>query len=207
MADLLSLIHSPHASIDEIGAYLDSLSQPARLLAIDGLGLRAQRALYRKAASAQPLSLTHFVPTNAAPRQDVCHQGRNTLPLPGRHRRFKKRFCRPDGDEQRLFGYNDAPSQRLIGPGYFVAVPSTAQPSWAERGAIVIDYFQIPDGPVVETWPTVIPNSQGLQRFIYNGTRDFMRQVSAHVSIGAAYKGEIPVGSYFTLCRVENNPR
>ena len=45
------------------------------------------------------------------------------------------------------------------------------------------------------------PNSEGLQRFIYMGTRDFMRRVSEHVSIGAAYKGEKPLDHYFTLCR------
>jgi len=202
MSDLLSFIRSPQTSIEQIGAYLDQLSPTDRHVAVDGLGLRAQRALYRKAVDAPPLSLAHFVPAQTAPRQDVCHEGRNTLPLPSRHKRFRKRFCRPEDGSNRLFGYNDAPSRGLLGPGYFVAVPSTAKPEWAERGAVVIDYFQVPDGPVVPDWPAVVPNSQGLQRLIYNGTRDFMRRVSQHVSIGAAYKGERAVGSYFVLCRV-----
>ena len=32
-------------------------------------------------------------------------------------------------------------------------------------------------------------------------TRDFMRRVSAHVSIGKAYKDEKPMPAYFALCR------
>ncbi len=34
------------------------------------------------------------------------------------------------------------------------------------------------------------PNSQGLQVFVYHRTRDFMRKVSEHVSIGRASTGE-----------------
>ena len=50
-------------------------------------------------------------------------------------------------------------------------------------------------------WPRVRSNREGLQRLVYYGTRDFMRRVSQHVSIGAAYKGEKPLDHYFTLCR------
>jgi hypothetical protein len=54
---------------------------------------------------------------------------------------------------------------------------------------------------VVEGWPKVVANNVGLQVLVYNGTRDFMRRVSDHVSIGAAYKGENPLDHYFTLVR------
>ena len=57
------------------------------------------------------------------------------------------------------------------------------------------------DGAVPSDWPKVVPNTQGLQRFIYHGTRDFMRRVSQHVSIGAAYKGEKKLDHYFVLVR------
>jgi hypothetical protein len=46
-----------------------------------------------------------------------------------------------------------------------------------------------------------VPNSRGLQRFVYHRTRDFMRRVSRHVTIGAAYKGESPLDHYFVLVR------
>ena len=34
-----------------------------------------------------------------------------------------------------------------------------------------------------------------------NPDREFLRKVSAHVTIGAAYKGERALDHYFTLCR------
>jgi hypothetical protein len=89
----------------------------------------------------------------------------------------------------------------LIGPGFFVAVPTADRPQWAARGGVVVDYYQIPDGAVADGWPTVVANDWRLQRFVYHQTRDFMRRVSRHVSIGAAYKRERPLDHYFTLCR------
>ena len=93
------------------------------------------------------------------------------------------------------------PIVNTIGPGYFVAIPTEGHEGWPSRGAVVVDYFQVPDGPVVDGWPKVKPNSSGLQMFVYNKTRDFMRRVSSHVSIGAAYKVEKALDHYFVLCR------
>jgi len=70
-----------------------------------------------------------------------------------------------------------------------------------QDGWVVIDYFQVPDGPVAEGWPQVVANDWRLQRFVYHQTRDFMRRVSRHVSIGAAFKRERPLDHYFVLCR------
>ena len=73
---------------------------------------------------------------------------------------------------------------------------------WGElRGAIVVDYFQIPDGPVAAGWPRVVANDWRLQRLVYHHTRDFMRRVSAHVTIGAAFREESALDHYFILCR------
>ena len=148
-----------------------------------------------------PFALDHFVPRGVPPVTAVHHKGKNTLPLPGKHKFFEKRFARPQDGSERLFGYNQSPSKNLVGPGFFVTVYTHSNPAWSERGAIVVDYFQVPDGAVPAGWPAVIPNSQGLQRFVYKGTRDFMRRVSGHVSIGAAYKGEKALDHYFVLVR------
>ena len=129
------------------------------------------------------------------------HFGRNTLPLPGAHKQFEKRFCRPRSDGGRLFGYNEAPSRWIVGPGYFVAVPTAGHARWENRGPVVIDYYQVPEGPVPQRWPRIVPNSHGVQRFVYFRTRDFMRSVSQHVSIGAAYKEDKKLDHYFVLCR------
>jgi hypothetical protein len=120
------------------------------------LGRSQQRTLYEK-AHAQPIGLDHFV-NGGPPRSEVIHDGLNTLPVPTPFRRFQKRFCRPDRDGGRLYGYNEGITRKLIGPGYFVAVPTKGRPSWEARGPVVIDYFQVPDGEVVDGWPRVVEN-------------------------------------------------
>jgi hypothetical protein len=200
MTTLDERIDDEHTGIDAIGAYLDGLDADTRAREVGALGRARQRLLWEKAAHAAPLGLGDFV-GDARARAEVIHDGVNTLPLPPPLRRFQKRFCRPDRGDARLFGYNEGPTRRWIGPGYFVAIPTAGRPHWTARGAIVIDYFQVPDGEVADTWPRVRDNGSGLQRFVYDRTRDFMRRVSRHVSIGAAYKRERPLDHYFVLCR------
>ena len=69
------------------------------------------------------------------------------------------------------------------------------------HGGVVVDYFEVPAEAVVDGWPRVVPNGRGLQRFVYHQTRDFLRAVSEHVSIGAAFKRNRPLDHYFVLCR------
>ena len=192
---LAALVDDPHTGCDAIGAHLDALDGTARWREVSALDRDRQRMLYEKAG---PIELAHF--SSAALREEVIHDGVNTLPLPPPLRRFQKRFCRTP-DPARLFGYNEGPTRRLVGPGYFVAIPTAGKPAWHARGAVVVDYFQIPDGEVAAGWPRVVDNHWRLQRFVYEATRDFMRRVSAHVSIGAAFKRERPLDHYFVLCR------
>jgi len=194
------LIADPATDIAAIARHLDGLDARTRAGEVLGLDRATQRTLYEKAAAAAPIDLAHFV-GDAGPGVEVIHDGRNTLPLPGPLRGFQKRFCRPVDGSARLFGYNEGPTRRVVGPGYFVAVPTAGRPAWQARGAIVVDYFQIPDGPVAAGWPRVVANDWRLQRLVYHHTRDFMRRVSAHVSIGAAFKEERPLDHYFVLCR------
>jgi len=205
MLSLGGMIDDNRVGIDAIGAHLDSLPADARWREVEQLDRDRQRTLYEKAAHARPIAAAHFV-GDAGPREEVIHDGINTLAVPRLLRRFQKRFCRPEGNgkpDARLFGYNEGPTRRLIGPGYFVALATAPWPQWSARGAIVIDYFQIPDGAVADGWPPVVANDWRLQRLVYHQTRDFMRLVSRHVSIGAAFKRERPLDHYFTLCRRE----
>jgi len=205
MPGLTDMIDDEHTDVAAIGAYLDGLEADARWREVKQLDRDRQRTLYEKAAHAPPIDFAHFV-GDAKPRQEVIHDGVNTLPVFPKWKRFQKRFCRPDGGgnghaDARLFGYNEGPSRNLIGPGFFVAVPTADRPQWSARGAIVVDYYQVPDGAVAEGWPRVVENDWRLQRFVYHETRDFMRRVSRHVSIGAAFKRERPLDHYFVLCR------
>ena len=200
MTTLKDLIHDETKTIADIGAWLDAQSAQTRLAESRTLDRNDQRQLYRRAGNAH-FSLEHFVPKDVADVTAVHHDGKNTLPLPGKMKFFQKRFCRPDDGSDRLFGYNVSKPNDLIGPGYFVARYTAGNPAWTERAPIVIDYFQVPDGRVPSEWPPVVPNTQGLQRFAISDTRDFMRRVSHHVSIGAAHKVEKPIDHYFILVR------
>jgi len=198
---LKGLIDTPKLSIGVIAAYLDGLGHDARVAELARTTRDEQRRLYEKAGASAPLTLDHFLPPNVGPLEPVVHHGRNTLPVPRKHRFFSKTMSRPEDGTPRAFGYNDSPSKDWIGPGYFVLEATAGNPEWEARGAWVVNYLTFPDGPVPEDWPRVRPNTEGLQRFVYHGTLDFMRRVSEHVSIGAAYRGDKPLDHYFTLCR------
>ena len=200
---LTRLIKSSTCTPDELAAYLDGLTHQQRLGQLRKLCRCAQARLWGRVATAPALDLSHFVPPELPDQQEVIHHGRNTLPL---FRTFEKRFCRPAGETDRLFGYNEGTTRALLGPGYFVTRPTAGNTAWEARGAVVVDYFQVPDAPVAPGWPAVVKNSQGGQRLVYHRTRDFMRRVSHHLSIGRAYKGELKLPSYFVLCREDKVP-
>lgn len=197
---LLKMIQNK-AEISKIADFLDSLSHEKRLEETRTLSRKNQEWLYQQSKESEPLQLSDFVPTEE-PNVEVIHYGRNTLPLPNSLKLFEKRFCRPQNREEALYGYNEGMTRPLIGPGYFVAKPCPEE--WEQLGSIVIDYFEVPDEPVVDGWPKVKHNNQGLQILVYHQTRDFMRRVSSNVTIGAAYKKDKPLGHYFILCRNES---
>lgn len=200
----LEMLAQPTVRVEALARWLDALTHAERLSLLDALDRKTQRRLYTVASLSPALTLDDLVPIGRGVRTEVRHLGRNTLPLPAAHKRFEKRMCRPDDGTARLFGYNEAPSRGLIGPGYFVAYPTRDNPVWASRGDVVVDYYRVPDGPVAETWPKVVPNREGLQRFVYHGTRDYLRRVSSHFCIGAAYKGEHALGHFFVLLREDD---
>lgn len=185
------------SSIGEIADYLDGLDHATRLEKIYSLSGADQMRLYEKAAGAPRLDLAYFVPSSVPDGREVVHYGKNSMPI---FRMFQKRLCRPAGGRNELWGYNETVVRPWIGPGYFVAHETAAAGS-DPRGAVVVDYFRVPDGPVVSGWPAVRPNRQGLQRFVYDQTRDYMRRISAHVSIGIAWRKESRVMGTFVLCR------
>jgi hypothetical protein len=195
----LSQLLQSDANFEQITQHLDHLDPPTRRQETQALDGRGQKVLYEMAAKGPPINFAHFVPEGTKDGQEVIHAGRNSQPA---FRLFEKRWCRPSGHPGELWGYNEASVRPLIGPGYFVA-HMTENDGNDPRGAVVVDYFMEPEGPVPEGWPGIRPNSRGLQMFIYNKMRDYMRRVSEHVSIGAAYRMEKRIMGYFVLCREE----
>lgn len=173
-----------------LAAHLDALDSAARIAEVRSLSRAEQARLFEAARGARPVSLDDFVPPGTRPLEPVIHHGRNSLPL---FTLFEKRFCRPDAGGAELWGYNEQPFKTLTGPGYFVARQESAL-------EVVIDYCEVPPRKPA-AWPAILPNSARLSRFIYYRTRDFMRGVSRHVSVGRATREGRPMDNWFVLCR------
>lgn len=201
MNDLGAMI-ARNASAATIAAHLDKMRHDGRVAELSTLNRSQQRLLFGIAARNEPVGLDFFVPGGQAPGAPVSHHGTNTLRLPRPLRQFEKRFVREPAGE-RLLGYNEWRLRGVLGPGYFVAVPTAGNATWEDRGGVVVDYFEVPDSKDLtpEDWPAVMPNSKGLQRFVYHHTRDFLRRVSGDVAIGVAFRDETPLDHYFTLAR------
>ncbi|MBZ0117215.1 MAG: hypothetical protein K8H88_09485 [Sandaracinaceae bacterium] len=197
------------ASIQAIADYLDALEASAREAEVTSLDRADQARLFEKAGDAPALTLDAFVPASVPPLVAVHHPGRNTIATLETFQRFQKRFTRPSAQADELWGYN-ASNAFFVKPGYFVAYETRLcerQESWRSRGGVVVDYHRVPPAGAAlpEGWPRVVPSSVGLQRFVYHLTRDFMRRVSAHATIGRASreddKGDRILDYWFTLCR------
>jgi hypothetical protein len=168
---------------------LDDLAEPDRLRAVAGLRRKELAALFEAAAENQPLRLTDLVPAKVPALTEVIHDGKNSLPM---FTRFEKRVCRPPGQDDELWGYNEQDLRAITGPGYFVI--------HSERHDVVVDYRRLPPEPP-PGWPKILPNSARLSRFIYNGTVDVLRRVSEGVTIGRAYRQGKAMDNWFALVR------
>lgn len=176
--------------LDAIGAHFDGLSASARLEAARSLDARQQARLF-EAAQGRRVRVADFVPESTASMTPVIHYGRNSLPT---FKIFEKRFCRPTDGATELWGYNHQAMSLFTGPGYFVARDDGPD-------EVVIDYWVVPKGPPPVGWPTILPNSARLSRFVYYHTRDYMRRVSQHVTIGRARRNDKVMDNWFVLCR------
>jgi hypothetical protein len=155
---------------------------------------KEQRELW-KLCEGQTIDADHFVPPATGTLVEVIHHGRNSLPA---HNFFQKRFTRAEEASSDLYGYNEQSWAWLTGPGYFVAHDTANEKE--PPGEYVIDYTRIP-AKKVASWPKILPNDARLGRFVYAGTKDYMRRVSAHVSIGRAHRDGRPMNAWFVLCR------
>ncbi|MDP3274523.1 MAG: hypothetical protein Q8Q09_04960 [Deltaproteobacteria bacterium] len=182
--------------IASLAARLDGMTHHERVRHVCDLGAREQAQLFDAAKGVRKLSIEDFVPERLGELTQVVHHGRNSLPV---FTRFEKRFCRaPQQDHPgELWGYNEQIMKLVTGPGYFVAynVPDDE---------VLIDYTRVPPRGA-PGWPAVLPNSARLSRVIYNGTKDLMRGVSKHVSIGRAARAGKDMDNWFVLVR-EDQP-
>lgn len=191
---------SNHSNVDfdALSKALNDLAHAERVASVIALNPKQQAALFDAAAGKMVLRVEHMVPANKTLHQPVIHHGKNSLLL---FTQFQKRFCRPGPDNTKtdpdeLWGYNEQTMKAFTGPGYFIATNHKSD-------EVVIDYTRVPpqSAKLPEGWPNILPNSAKLSRFIYNGTKDYLRRVSEHVTIGRASRAGKDMDNWFVLCR------
>lgn len=190
--ELRNLIET-HLDLPRLAKDLDEVGHFARVWSIMQWSREDQASLFEAAKGFRPVTLDDFVPPSTAPRAEVVHRGKNSLPVASR---FDKHFFRSSGDGMKdvLIGRNFQALSPLSGPGFYVARPG------AESGEIDLDYATTP-GETLDSWGKVRNNASGISRFIYFGVVDVMRGISSNVTIGRVKKSGHYIDNWFVLVR------
>lgn len=189
------LISAPGTTPAMLAQHLDALTPEARLAQTLALGASAQARLFDLVEGARRFTLDELAPQTATPLTGVRHEGRNSMLL---FTRFAKIFAVPDeptkaATERWGFNATSALVTTTVGPGYFVTIQ--------QGDEVLVDYTRLPPKPLLGA-PAILPNEARLSRFVYNQTKDVVRGVSHHVSIGRAWRGTRRLDNWFVLCRV-----
>ena len=193
---LASLTRDPSVTSRGVASLLNRLSLAEAITAVRSLsGRRVQAVLWRLAAENPAVSVADLVPRDHPPMRPVVFHGKNSLPA---FTHFEKICCRPPSSTHAnvLWGYNETPIRRLIGPGYYVVQDMADNPF----GGAAFDYRSLP-ATRPPGWPPIRANSVGLSRFIYNDTVDYVRRLGDDVFIGSATRKQRELGNFFILVR------
>lgn len=183
----------PKIDLERLTRILDGLGHEGRVHTIRTWAKHQQEAIFEAARGYRPLDLDFLVPASVGPLVEVIHDGHNTLPM---FTHFQKRFVKLEGEDFLVGGYNHQSMQALTGPGYF----SVAKGDGEHEGELAIDYTKIPKHKP-EGWPALRTNEGGLAGIVNGGMVDYLRGLSTHVSIGAAYKNGKHRRQWFALVR------
>ncbi|MCA9554367.1 MAG: hypothetical protein KC933_30305 [Myxococcales bacterium] len=175
------------ARAEDISAHLDALGPAERVRECMALPGNLQPALFELAKGSSKLDVHDFV---GQPCLTAIYELKNNLPV---FNISQKRFYRPEEGE--VVGYNHTTglAATFAGPGYFFAVNG-------DDGELVFDYTRLPTLQP-EGWPEIRPNTGLIPGLTYGEMLDYVRQVSAHTVIGAAYRKGKPRNAYFLLTR------
>jgi len=181
--------------IDAFAAELEGLTQAARARATSALTKQDMVRLW-EVCEGRPVDARDFVPEGVPLGVEVIHKGKNSLPA---FSHFEKRFCRAEGDEGRVYGYNhNWHNFTSTGPGYFQGYHHP------DMDAFGLNYYEVPprDARLPSVWPRIRPNERGLQRFIYAKMIDYMRRIAPGITLGRAWRHGRITDNYFVLTRV-----
>ncbi len=172
-------------SLGPITEALDAATPDARVNWMRGLGKRELKALYALAEGGDALPLEHFCDDSGA---IVRHHGQNSLPV---FSTFEKRFCTRAGTTQG-YNHNGALVSWFSGPGHFVARQDGEE--------VLFDYTVLPES-APDAFPALAGNDSGTAKLVFGGMVDRVRRVSAHCTIGTAFRNGKPENAWFMLVR------
>lgn len=190
--DVTTLLE-PTIDLERLTEVLDGLGHDGRVHTIRTWTKRQKAALFEAAKGYRPLDLDFLVPAGVGPLVEVVHDGHNTLPM---FTRFQKLFTKLDGEAFPIGGYNRHSMQAFTGPGYFAVTQGEGE----HEGELVIDYTRVPTQKPA-SWPEIRPNEGLIAALVNGGMVDYLRGLSSHVSIGAAYKNGKHRNQWFALVR------
>lgn len=185
----------PKVDLERLSGALDGLGHEGRLHAVGTWTKKHQRAIFEAAKGYLPIDLDDLVPPAVAELSEVRFPGFNTLPL---FSRFEKRFCKTGDPEAPVAGYNPHSQEVFIGPGYFVVDKGTGE----HEGELLIDYRKVPKTKPAR-WPDIQPNRGLIPGIVFGDQVDYLRKLSTHVYIGAAFKGGKDRNSLFACVRMD----
>lgn len=172
-------------SLAPIAAALDAHTHDERVNWMRGLGKKEQVALW-KLADGREVTTTEL---HGADGEIVIHEGQNSLPL---FSTFQKRVVKRGDVVQ---GYNHQSMSWLVGPGHFLVAEASTPHAGAHFSYLSVAATAPPEFPALQ------PNDKGLSTLVFAHMIDYLRRVSPHVIIGAAYKKGKASGDYFMLVR------
>jgi hypothetical protein len=177
-----SMLQAQETTATDVASHLAGLTAAGRLEESLALAPAQQRRLWQIASTGPPSGTGELVIGGTDK-----FAGRNSLRL---FSRFEKWFTREGGT---IVGCNRHPLSPLIGPGYFTVRDD------GDHG-LAFDYATVPS-EAPSGWPRVAANSSVFARPVYGNLRDQVRWVGPDVMIGAAFRGDVPLDSYFILVR------
>ena len=169
---------------------LDAMDYPGRLAFVRALVHRRHENLWNLAEGHMEASLDQIVPADLDPGRTQVWDGKNSMMM---FNLFQKRFTRPTGQDDVVWGFNEHFWRWFSGPGYFVGRVEE------RRGILYLDYkAQPPYAP--PGWPPVKSNT-GFPRGLVYGYDDEVRPVSKDVVIGMPTSVTAAGKQYFIATR------
>jgi hypothetical protein len=190
--DVTTLLE-PKIDLERLTEILDGLGHEGRFHTATTWSPAQKKAIFEAAKGYRPIDFDFLVPSGVPVLTEVVHDGHNTLPL---FSYFQKRFARTEDPECPVVGYNHQAMQAFTGPGYFCAELGSGE----HEGELALDHTKVPKEKVA-SWPKIRRNVGGLAGIVSGGMIDYLRGLSSHVSIGAAYKNGKHRNHWFVLVR------